>query len=306
MPVSISVHGLTKEFPGVRALDRLDLEIEAGSITALVGPNGAGKTTLLRLLSGLTEPSEGEILIDGRSTSADARRIHAAVGFLPDHFGLYEDLTPRQTMAFFGRAYRLDKTAAARRTSEVLEQVGLSHKADEPSESLSRGMRQRLGLARALLHDPQLLLLDEPASGLDPGSRAELQDILKKFAARGRTVVVSSHILSELEEYCTRVAIMDVGRLVFSGPAAETAPRARRYRLRLHGGTPDAALLSGRSGVSNPRPDEGGLMFEFAGDDAAAAELLRDLVIGGAAVTSFFEVQNTIQDRYLSMVSRKE
>ena len=290
----------------MRALDRLDLEIEAGSITALVGPNGAGKTTLLRLLSGLSEPSEGEVQIDGRSTTIDPRRVHAAVGFLPDHFGLYEDLTPRQTLSFFGRAYRLEESSLARRATEVLEQVGLTDKADEPSESLSRGMRQRLGLARALLHDPQLLLLDEPASGLDPRSRQELQDILKSFAARGRTVVVSSHILAELEEYCTHIAIMDQGRVVFSGPAGETASRVRRYRIKLHGQAPAAALVEDRPKVSNVQLEEGGLIFDFGGDEAAAAELLRALVNAGAPVSSFVEIQNTIQDRYLSMVSRRD
>ena len=290
----------------MRALDHLDLEIEAGSITALVGPNGAGKTTLLRLMSGLTEPSEGEIRIDGRPTTVDPRRVHAAVGFLPDHFGLYADLTPRQTLSFFGRAYRLEESGIAKRAIEVLEQVGLSDKADESCESLSRGMRQRLGLARALLHDPQLLLLDEPASGLDPRSRQELQEILKKLAARGRTVVVSSHILSELEEYCTHIAIMDQGRVVYSGPAGETASRARRYRVKLHGQEPAAALLQDRPGVSNVRVEEGCLLFDFGGDEAAAAELLRALVNGGAAVSSFFEIQNTIQDRYLSIVSRRD
>jgi ABC-2 type transport system ATP-binding protein len=302
----ISVRGLCKDFPGVRALDKLDLEIETGSITALVGPNGAGKTTLLRLLSGLTEPSEGEIVIDGVSTTVDPRRVHAAVGFLPDHFGLYEDLTPRQTLGFFGRAYRLEESSLARRTNEVLEQVGLAHKADEPSDALSRGMRQRLGLARALLHDPQLLLLDEPASGLDPRSRQELQEILKKHAARGRTVVVSSHILAELEEYSTHIAIMDQGRVVYGGPAGEAASRVRRYRLKLHGQAPAPALLKDRPGVSNARVENGELIFDFAGDEAAAAELLRALVSGGAPVSSFFEIQNTIQDRYLSMVSRRD
>jgi ABC-2 type transport system ATP-binding protein len=306
VPVLISVRGLCKDFPGVRALDRLDLEIEAGSITALVGPNGAGKTTLLRLLSGLTAPSEGEIMIDGRSTTVDPRRVHAAVGFLPDHFGLYEDLTPRQMLNFFGRAYRLEESSIAKRASEALEQVGLSDKADEASDSLSRGMRQRLGLARALLHDPQLLLLDEPASGLDPRSRRELQEILKKHASVGRTVVVSSHILAELEEYCTNIAIMDQGRVVFSGPAGETPFRARRYRLKLHGQEPSEALLRDRPGVSNARVEEGHLVFDFGGDEAEAAELLRGLVNGGAPVSSFVEVQNTIQDRYLSMVSRRE
>jgi ABC-2 type transport system ATP-binding protein len=306
MPASIGVRGLVKEFGDVRALDALDLEIAAGSITALVGPNGAGKTTLLRILSGLSEPTEGVVLLDGRETAPDPRRLHAAVGFLPDHFGLYEDLTPRQSLAFFGRAYRLDEAAIAARTAEVLEQVGLTDKADVGSDTLSRGMRQRLGLARALLHDPQVLLLDEPASGLDPGSRRALQETLKAFAARGRTVVVSSHILAELDEYCTHAAILDLGRLVHQGPVSGGPARARRYELRVHGTAPDPELLKGRSGVGGVRVDGARLTFDFDGDEGAAAALLRDLVTSGAAVASFSEVQSTMQDRYLEIVSRRE
>jgi ABC-2 type transport system ATP-binding protein len=306
MTLAISARGLRRDYGSLVAVEKVDLDVAPGTITALVGPNGAGKTTLLRMLAGLLEPSGGSLSIMGIDTSSAPRELHARVGFLPDHFGIYEDLTPRQFLRYFARAYRLPPESVESRIVKVLFEVGLMDKADQPTEGLSRGMKQRLGVARTILHEPPVLLLDEPASGLDPGSRHDLQETLKRYAASGMTVIVSSHILAELEEYCTYVAVLDRGILLHYGPAAGGAPsRARRFRLRVAGGA-DPALLAGRAGVSNAAARDGELVFDLEGGDENAAALLRALVESGTAVVGFGEEREGMQDRYLAMIGRRE
>jgi len=306
MSAAIATRGLRREFAETVAVRDLDLEIEKGSITALVGPNGAGKTTLLRLISGLLEPTSGSVAVEGFEMEKAPREARARLGFLPDHFGIYEDLTPRQFLRYFARAYRWPRLSVESRIVEVLEDVGLSEKIDEPAEGLSRGMKQRLGLARTILHEPPLLLLDEPASGLDPGSRQDLQNLLRRYAARGGTILVSSHILAELEEYCTHVAILDRGRLVHHGSIAAAATQRRRMSLRVHPGPVDAKLLEGRAGVSRAAVRGDALEFEVDGGDEAAAALLRALVAAGVPVVSYAAIDEKIQDRYLALVRSRD
>ena len=304
----IVARGLRREFGDSTAVDRLDLTVPDGAVAALVGPNGAGKTTLLRMIAALLEPTSGALLVAGRDGAAEPRLVPALIGFLPDFFGLYEELTARQCLRYFHLAYRLPEPAD-RRIDEVLELVNLREAADRPIESLSRGMRQRLGLARTLLHDPRLLLLDEPASGLDPGARRELQDLLRRLAASGKTILVSSHILSELEDYCSHVVMLDKGRLVFSGPVAEARKRSgggRRLRVRAASGAEKArVLLSADAAVSDLSELPGGWSFRFAGDEAAAARLVRALVEGGVGVCEFHEDAGSISDGYLKLMPKE-
>ena len=247
-------------------------------------------------------------MVAGHDVSENARAVHASVGYLPDFFGLYEELTARQCLRYFHLAYRLPEPMD-RRIDEVLELVALRDAADRPIEALSRGMRQRLGLARTLLHDPKLLLLDEPASGLDPGARRELQDLLRRLASMGKTIVVSSHILTELEDYCSHVVMLDRGRLVFSGTVAEARRRAgggRRLRLRVVGAVEAAGtVLRADPAVSEASAALDGWAFHFAGDDEASERLLRVLVSAGVRVCSFADDSGSISDGYMKMMPKE-
>ncbi|MBI5202943.1 MAG: ABC transporter ATP-binding protein [Elusimicrobia bacterium] len=309
MAALIEAVSLRREFGETVAVDGISFAVEQGAVCALVGPNGAGKTTLLRMLAGLLEPSGGTAVIDGVDLRADAREVHQKLGFLPDTFGLYEDLTAREYLEYFHLAYRLDPARVESRSADVLRQVGLGEAADKPIDSLSRGMRQRLGLARTLLHDPRLLLLDEPASGLDPGARNDLQELLQRLAGEGKTILVSSHILAELESYCSHLIILDHGRLVYSGSlkeARQEMDHARRLRVAALG---DLRVLRDRvlefPGASDWRLDKDAATFEFAGDEREAARLLKSLVSAGVEVTDFGEAGGTLQDSYLMWMGRE-
>lgn len=305
----IESQSLRREFGETVAVDGVSFSVEAGSVCALVGPNGAGKTTLLRMLAGLLEPSEGTAVIDGIDVRSGARAVHERLGFLPDTFGLYEELTARAYLEYFHLAYRLPPGDVENRTARVLQDVGLGDQADRPIRSLSRGMRQRLGLARTLLHDPRLLLLDEPASGLDPGARADLQELLRSLAKRGKTILVSSHILSELEGYCSHLAILDRGRLVYSGSiqeARQEMEQARRLRLRVAGDVAAAReLVTAHGRAGGWRVERGEATFDFSGDEREAAALLKSLVQAGVEVTAFGECGGTLQDSYLLWMGKE-
>lgn len=299
----IEARSLRREFGETTAIDGVSFAVEEGSVCALVGPNGAGKTTLLRMLAGLLEPSAGTAVVAGIDLRGDPRAVHARLGFLPDSFGLYNDLSAREYLRYFHLAYRLPAESATSRIEEVLAQVGLDPCADRRVETLSRGMRQRLGLARTLLHDPSLLLLDEPASGLDPGARTSLQELLRSLARAGKTIVVSSHILSELESYCSHLVILDQGHVVFAGSipeAREQMEQSRRLRLRTVGDLSRAQSVVQAHGAAGAWKVEGdAATFDFAGDDRKAAALLKSLIEAGVPVVSFGEAAGTLQDSYL-------
>ena len=206
----IEIKNLSFRFGTHRALNELSFTIPEGSITALVGPNGAGKTTLMRCMSALAHPTEGQVLIDGIDSSEDPHACHRLLGFLADNFGLYEELTVEQSLAYFAAAHQMDQ----QRVEEVLEQVNLTNKKKEQIKSLSRGMRQRVGIAQAIIHLPKYLILDEPASGLDPEARIQLAELFKQLNKAGITLLVSSHILAELDQYANHLIVLKAGKLV--------------------------------------------------------------------------------------------
>jgi ABC-2 type transport system ATP-binding protein len=206
----IEIKNLSFRFGTHRALNELSFTIPEGSITALVGPNGAGKTTLMRCMSALAHPTEGQVLIDGIDSSEDPHACHRLLGFLADNFGLYEELTVEQSLAYFAAAHQMDQ----QRVEEVLEQVNLTNKKKEQIKSLSRGMRQRVGIAQAIIHLPKYLILDEPASGLDPEARIQLAELFKQLNKAGITLLVSSHILAELDQYANHLIVLKEGKLV--------------------------------------------------------------------------------------------
>ncbi len=224
----IKTFGLTKRYKNTLALNRLDMTIEDGDIYGYIGPNGAGKTTTLKILATLLEPTAGHAEICGFRVGRENRKIRPLIGYMPDFFGVYEDMRVDEYLTFFAAAYRIKGEKRKRIVNDVLELTDLGGKRDAMVESLSRGMQQRLGLARALVHDPKVLILDEPASGLDPRARIEIRALLKELKSMGKTILISSHILSELQELCNKIGIIEKGVLLFSGSIEEVRRQIRK------------------------------------------------------------------------------
>ena len=300
----IEASALVYEYPGARALHGLSFSVPERSVTALVGPNGAGKTTLLRCLAALDEPFSGSIRIAGVDILQDPRSAHRRIGYLPDHFGLYTDLSVRQCLLYAGRARGLEGAALDARLREVITQLGLEQKIAEKAGSLSRGQRQRLAIAQSIIHRPQVLLLDEPASGLDPESRASLSGLMRALRASGMTLVVSSHILAELEEYCSAMLVLQQGRVVEHRELEKAGASTRRqFQLRLaQADQRAAAMLAAHAGVSGIQLDGASAGFEFGGSDSEAAALLHALVAQGLPVCEFHAEEASLQDAYLAAV----
>jgi len=219
----IKTYGLTKEYKDVRALVDLNLEVAEGQIFGYIGPNGAGKTTTLKILATLLTPTRGHAEVCGLRVGRDSRKIRPLIGYMPDFFGVYEDMTVNEYLTFFAAAYGLKGEKRKKIVADVLELTDLGSKRDTMVEALSRGMQQRLGLARTLVHDPKVLILDEPASGLDPRARIEIRALLKEVKGMGKTIIISSHILTELAELCDTIGIIERGHLLFSGTQADLA-----------------------------------------------------------------------------------
>ncbi len=223
----IETRYLTKTYKDLTALSKLNLTIDRGDIYGFIGPNGAGKTTTIKILATLLRPTSGQAFVCGFSVNGQAKHIRRKVGYVPDEFGIYEDMTVAEYLEFFASLYEIGVKERKRVIHDVLELTDLSYKETAQVDSLSRGMRQRLALARVLLHDPEVLLLDEPASGLDPRARIEIRELLKELRNMGKTILISSHILSELRELCTKVGIIEKGKLLFSGPLEEILDQVR-------------------------------------------------------------------------------
>jgi ABC-2 type transport system ATP-binding protein len=309
MTVALKTERLTKRFGRSLAVAGVELEVEQGEIFGLVGPNGAGKTTTLKMLATLLVPSAGDAEIGGHSVRREPDAVRNVIGYMPDTFGVYDDMRVWEYLDFFGRCYGL--TAARRRQmiGDLLELVDLSHKRESYVQELSRGMQQRLCLAHALVHDPQVLLLDEPASGLDPRARVELRELLRELRALGKTIVISSHILPELEELCTSVAIIDHGKVLASGRVDDIAERFRVggvYRALVLGDE-DAFAKAERHFAASPdvasvvkRPGNE-LEFALRGDVDAAARVLTAAVKAGVRLSSFAPAASDLEELFLQI-----
>jgi ABC-2 type transport system ATP-binding protein len=259
MQAIVETRDLSRRYGSMVALNQLNLEIPQGAIFGFIGPNGAGKTTTMRILTTLLPPSGGEAWVAGHSVLKDPIGVRKVVGFMPDFFGVYDNMKVWEYLDFFGRSYGVTRSRRATMIGELLNLVDLSHKRDEFVMTLSRGMKQRLSLARTMIHDPALLILDEPASGLDPRARIELRELLKELRALGKTVMISSHILTELAEMCTHIAIIERGHLLAAGDV-QTILRSlqphRTLELRvLEGADRAEALLRDRAGILDVRRD---------------------------------------------------
>jgi ABC-2 type transport system ATP-binding protein len=309
MGALIETHGLRREFGTLVAVSSANLCIHPGQVVGLIGPNGAGKPTLLRMLAGLLEPTDGTIQIAGIDSGGFPPAIRQRIGLMPDFFNLYSDLSLTETLHFFADAYGVSSDAIPGRVAETLEKVDLAGKSHEMVRNLSRGMTQRLGLATLLVRDPEVLLLDEPASGLDPKARMQLRDILKRLRAEGRAIIVSSHILPELEGFCTDMVVMNHGRIMVSGSVAEAAralTAGRMFSVCMKDKGADIEKVIARYPSMSVKPgEEQEWLIEMQDAAFDESELLSALVAAGLRVTKFCECRHGIEDVFM-MISNAE
>jgi ABC-2 type transport system ATP-binding protein len=311
MTAIVRTEGLVKRYDRTLAVAGIDLEIEPGEIFGLVGPNGAGKTTTLRMLATLLQPSSGDAEIDGWSVTRNADQVRRVLGFMPDVFGVYDDMKVWEYLDFFARCYGLPAARRRRMISDLLDLVDLAPRRDDYVQTLSRGMEQRLCLAHALVHDPKVLLLDEPASGLDPRARVELRELLRELRNLGKTILISSHILPELEELCSSVAIVDQGKVLAQGRVADIERRLRfgsvlRVALLAEGDALEAArdhFAADPDVASAMILDDGTIELGFRGDDAATARLLAAAVAAGLPIVSFARAASDLEELFLQVTA---
>jgi ABC-2 type transport system ATP-binding protein len=306
--LAIDTRGLTKQFDRQIAVNDVDLQVACGEVYGLIGPNGAGKTTLIRMLATAEEPTTGEIYINGERLLRDSSNptLKQRLGFLPDDFPLYDDLSVWDYLDYFARLYHLRQPRRRQRLYDVLELVQLSNKRNSLISTLSRGMKQRLSLARTIIHEPILLLLDEPVSGLDPIARMQFREIIKILREAGMTILISSHVLSDLAELCTSVGIMELGYLVESAPLKELYQRLSRQQIIISTLGKLEALESELR--NHPQidgweilADRNGLRVQFSGNPEDSAKLLRSLVESGIALTEFHCTQEDLETIFLKL-----
>ncbi len=307
---AVETKELTKKYGSFVALDRLTLSVERGEILGFVGPNGAGKTTTIKILVGLARPTSGSAKVAGADCVAEARKIKRLVGYMPDTFGSYDNMRVGEYLDFFGAAFGIPRRERARRIGEVLETAGAASYRDLYVETLSHGMKQRVAIARTLLHDPEVLILDEPANGLDPQARIEMRQLLLDLAARGKTLLVTSHVLPELTRVCHRVAIITRGKLRAFGTLAEIARQLSQLRpmevLLTRAEQLDAAATVVRQHVEpgaeiTSSPAEAVVRFRTARTEEELADLLAVLVAAGVGVAQFREVQTDLEEAFLTV-----
>lgn len=305
--LAIATRKLTKQFERHIAVNELELEVKSGEVYGLIGPNGAGKTTLIRMLGAAEEPTAGEIYIYGDRLKRDDSnpRLKRNIGYLPDDFPLYDDLTVWDYLDYFARLYRLKAKHRRRRLYEILELVNLTTKRDSLISTLSRGMKQRLGLARCIIYEPLLLLLDEPVSGLDPIARMEFRKIVKFLQESGMTILISSHVLSDLAELCSSVGIMELGYLVESTSLKELYDRLSNQQIII-------ASLSDRKTLTEELKNnslvkeyetlpDNSIRVNFSGNTEDSAQLLRSLIEAGISVTEFHCTREDLETIFLKL-----
>lgn len=309
MSTIIEIDGLTKQYGQLTALNNLSLTVEQGAVVGFIGPNGAGKTTTMRILTTLLQPTSGQAWLAGFSVTSQPRDVRRVVGYMPDFFGVYEDMKVWEYLDFFAACYDIPQSARRTMVDDLLALVDLGHKKEEFVDNLSRGMKQRLCLARTLAHDPQVLILDEPASGLDPRARIEMRELLRELKNMGKTIFFSSHILSEVADICTSIAVLEAGHLVAYGDLAEMKQKLRPHRVvhvRTLGQLEDLqrvlimndhvnGILTSAE-VDLP-PDT--IRFDFTGSDQQMSSLLAELIQGEIPIVSFSEDGGDLEDLFL-------
>ena len=301
----LKIQGLKKKFGNFEALSGLDMEVAEGALYGFVGPNGAGKTTAIRIITGLLNADEGSVLIDGKDAFCYRDQVKDLFGYVPDEFGLYDNLKVWEYMDFFASCYGLSGLVARERCTNLLEQVKLADKEDFFVDSLSRGMKQRLCLARAMIHDPKLLILDEPTSGMDPRARVEFKELLKELCAEGKTILVSSHILSELAQMCTDIGIIDAGKIVLSGNMGDILRQvndSNPIRVQVVENVREAAqFLRAEPEVRTITVEGNDLVVGFHGGKDAEAMLLAKLVAHNIGICGFWREQGDLESIFMQI-----
>jgi ABC-2 type transport system ATP-binding protein len=312
MSTIIEIKDLTKKYGKRTAVNHLNLNVNAGEIFGFVGPNGAGKTTTMRILATLLRANSGEAVIAGHSVKKSPRGVRGAIGYMPDAFGIYHDMRVWEYLDFFGACYHLRETERKRLMNDLLELVDMTPRRDDMVDKLSRGLQQRLGLARTLIHDPQVLILDEPASGLDPRARVEIRELLVELARMGKTVFFSTHILADVAEICTRVGIIEGGQIVALGTLDElqrglAAQRAVHIVVldRAAAAQEFLSALPGVSGVETPAEQSPQqrtrLEVKFTGDDTALSAMLTGLAARDVPVVHFSDDSQNLEDIFMQL-----
>ena len=295
--------GLTRTYGSMVALNALDLTVNQGDLFGFIGSNGAGKTTTLRILATFLAPSAGQAVVLGHDVVRDADAVRHVIGYMPDFFGVYKDMEVTEYLDFFGACYKIPTAQREKTVTDVLELVGLTEKKGALIGALSRGMQQRLGLARVLIHDPKLLLLDEPASGLDPRARIEMMAILQELQRMGKTIIISSHILSELQTLCNRVAILERGKLIYSGPVQGVRDQLATGRVLWVKVSSDTAhaleLLKARPEVSAAEAIDGQVKVTLLNHDIDHSIVADTLVRGGARLMALREDELGLEEVFL-------
>lgn len=300
---AVQTHGLSRMYGSLAALSDLNLTVNRGDLFGFIGSNGAGKTTTLRILSTFLTPSAGSAHVLGHDVVREADAVRHVIGYMPDFFGVYKDMEVTEYLDFFGACYKIPSAQREKTVKDVLELVGLTEKQGALIGALSRGMQQRLGLARVLIHDPQLLLLDEPASGLDPRARIEMMAILQELQRLGKTIIISSHILSELQTLCNRVGIIEKGKLIYSGPVQGVRDQMSQGRViwvRVSTDQSQAVeLLRTRPEIAEVSTIDGEIKITLAGEDTDHSVVADVLVRGGARLLELREDEIGLEEVFM-------
>ena len=300
---AVQILGLTRTYGQMTALSALDLTVNTGDLFGFIGSNGAGKTTTLRILATFLAPTAGQALVLGHDVVREADAVRHVIGYMPDFFGVYKDMEVTEYLDFFGACYKIPTVQREKTVNDVLELVGLTEKKGALIGALSRGMQQRLGLARVLIHDPKVLLLDEPASGLDPRARIEMMAILQELQRMGKTIIISSHILSELQTLCNRVAIIERGKLIYAGPVQGVRDQMSKGRVIWVKVNSDhqvaIELLQGRDEVAEVLIEDGHIKVTLHSHDVDHSLVAEVLVRGGARLTELREDELGLEEVFL-------
>lgn len=306
----LKIRNLRKLYGNYHALDGLDMEIEEGALYGFVGPNGAGKTTTIKIISGLLMPDAGDVEIDGIDALAQPYRLKEKIGYVPDYFGVYDNLKVSEYMEFFESCYGMEGLTARKRSQTLLEQVGLGDKLDFYVDGLSRGMKQRLSLARALLHEPVLLVMDEPAAGLDPRTRLEFRETVRELNQQGMTILLSSHLLTDLTELCTDVGIIDGGRMLLTGSVEEIIEKIHTSKpivITVCDNIQTAlSLLKEHPLVRSISVKEQEILVQFSGSGRQESQLLTELVQSGVHVRGFMREPGSLEAVFMQLTRREE
>ncbi|MGB8455697.1 MAG: ABC transporter ATP-binding protein [Anaerocolumna sp.] len=306
----LEIKNLTKKYGRFTALSGLNMEIKKGEIFGFVGPNGAGKTTTMRIVTGLLKPDSGTVYVDGVDARANPKGLKSKIGYMPDFFGVYDNLKALEYMEFYASIYGITGKKAKQLCLELMELVQLSDQADSYVDEMSRGMKQRLCLARSLVHNPGLLVLDEPASGLDPRARFEMKDILKELHNQGKTILISSHILPELAQMCSNIGIIEKGRMVVTGTVEEILSArgaASPIVMKFTSGQEIAVeLLKQNPFVQNIMIRDNSISILFKGNETDEADILASMIQNGAMLSSFNREESSLESLFMQITTKEE